>query len=289
MGNALPRPTDCATLKISRAPTGVPFTKWVVSRVRPPWKNMSLSVPLPLCVVGGPSEESWPCAPCLEPAPMTAPDSSRVVTSSTITEAVAFDCLVKFWVTVALAPARSTQIEGTSSISGPPAKTGESFLELNTDVLKLVLSGSPSPRQYGWWYSSLKPRSSWGWRKFAVDTEPYSCLPQPSRLRCSKKTEPPGLMDTRSGLPPSPGAIDHSSSDSAVFTGRSRSTMSTWTLLWSLSSGLGTTWTLSKSCRRKMSRSAVLASSTLYSCPTLKLCSRWITLGCVLPRVMGCI
>ena len=57
----------------------------------------------------------------LEPAP-TAPDSSRVVTSSTITEAVALDCLVKFWVTVALAPARSTQMDGTSSISGPPAK-----------------------------------------------------------------------------------------------------------------------------------------------------------------------
>ena len=34
------------------------MTKWVVSRVRPPWKNMSLSVPLPLCVVGGPSAES---------------------------------------------------------------------------------------------------------------------------------------------------------------------------------------------------------------------------------------
>mmetsp|Transcript_13721 Transcript_13721/g.49181 ORF Transcript_13721/g.49181 Transcript_13721/m.49181 type:complete len:316 (-) Transcript_13721:448-1395(-) len=274
---------------MSRAPTGVPFTKCVVSRVRPPWKNTSRSVPVPLCVVGGPSTESAPPAPCFAPWPTTAPLSSLVVTSSTTTDAVALLWRVKFCVTVALAPARSTQTAGTSSMSGPPVKTGDSFRELNTHVLNPVLSGSPSPRTYGWWYSSLNPRSSCGWRKFAVDTEPYSCRPHPSRLRCSKNTDPPGLIDTRSGFPPSPGAMLHSSSLSAVFTGLSRSMMSTWTLLWSLSSGLGTTCTLSNSWRRKMSRNAVFASSTLYSLPTWKLCSRWITLGCVRPRFTGCI
>mmetsp|Transcript_28910 Transcript_28910/g.71363 ORF Transcript_28910/g.71363 Transcript_28910/m.71363 type:complete len:331 (-) Transcript_28910:528-1520(-) len=288
MGKPLPRPMDWSRLKMSRAPTGVPLTKRVVSRVSPPWANMMRSVPVPECVVGGPSTDSWPLGPCLAPAPTTAPLSSRVVTSSITSDAVALLCRVKFWVMVALAPARSTQMAGTSSISGPPVNTGDSLRELNTDVLNPVFSGSPSPRQYGWWYSSLKPRSSCGARKLAVDTEPYSWRPHPSRLRCSKNTLPPGLMDTRSGLPPSPGAMDHSSSDSAVLTGRSRSMMSTCTLDWSLSSGRGTTCTLSKRESRKMSRSAVLASSTLYSVPTLKLCSRWMTRGCVRPRVTGC-
>mmetsp|Transcript_11049 Transcript_11049/g.47180 ORF Transcript_11049/g.47180 Transcript_11049/m.47180 type:complete len:248 (+) Transcript_11049:622-1365(+) len=247
MGNPLPKPTLWSRLKMSRAPTGVPFTKRVVSRVIPPCANMMRSVPVPLCVVGGPSPAIAPPAPGLAPAPTTAPDSSRAVTSSSTRLAVALDCREKFCVMVAFAPARSTQMLGTSSICGPPVNTGESLRELNTLVLKLVLSGSPSPRQYGWWYSSLNPKSSCGCRKFAVLTEPYSWRPQPSRLRCSKNTEPPGLMDTKSGLPPSPGATDHSSSLSAVFTGLSRSMMSTCTLLWSRSSGRGTTWTLSNS------------------------------------------
>ena len=201
-GKPLPNPTLWSRLKMSRAPTGVPLTNRVVSLVIPPCANMMRSVPVPLCVVGGPSALSWPPAPGLAPAPTTAPLSSRAVTSSNTTLAVALDCREKFCVTVALAPARSTHSAGTSSICGPPVNTGESLRELNTLVLKLVLSGSPSPRQYGWWYSSLNPKSSCGCRKFAVDTEPYSCLPQPSRLRCSKNTEPPGLMDTKSGLPP---------------------------------------------------------------------------------------
>mmetsp|Transcript_2503 Transcript_2503/g.9669 ORF Transcript_2503/g.9669 Transcript_2503/m.9669 type:complete len:200 (+) Transcript_2503:635-1234(+) len=195
----------------------------------PPCANISRSVPVPECVVGGPSAVSCPPGPCFAPQGTTAPLSSRAVISSTTKDAVAFDWRVKFCVIVALAPARSTQMLGTSSIPGPPVKTGLSLRLLNTLVLKLVLSASPSPKQYGWWYSSLNPKSSWGCKKFAVLTLPYSCRPHPSRFLCSKKTLPPGLMLTKSGFPPSPGAMDHSSSDSAVFTGRSRSMMSTWT------------------------------------------------------------
>ena len=66
----------------------------------------------------------------------------------------------------------------------------------------------------------LEPEVILGLQKLAVLTDPYSWRPQPPRLRCSKNTEPPGLMDTKSGLLPLPGAMDHSSSDSAVFTGR---------------------------------------------------------------------
>lgn len=63
-------------------------------------------------------------------------------------------------VMVALTPARSTHIGGTSSTPGPPVKTGLSFLLLKQLVRKVRLRGSVTPSRYGCTYSSLNERSS---------------------------------------------------------------------------------------------------------------------------------
>mmetsp|Transcript_36955 Transcript_36955/g.62234 ORF Transcript_36955/g.62234 Transcript_36955/m.62234 type:complete len:217 (-) Transcript_36955:1296-1946(-) len=215
---------------MSREPTGVPLQKYVLSRVRFAWTKQMRSVPVSLKVVGGPSAS--PCMVGCEaermPQGQGSPCSSRVVTSSTTSPAVIFDCRVYCSVTVTFAPARSTQMEGTSSEKGPPVKTGDSLRALKAETLREVRLGSWSPHRYGRTYSSLNPRSSWGAKKLEVLTLPYSWRPSPSRLRCSRNTEPPGVALTRSGWP-SPGAICHSSSTSAVLRGRSLRTMSTAT------------------------------------------------------------
>mmetsp|Transcript_13376 Transcript_13376/g.25678 ORF Transcript_13376/g.25678 Transcript_13376/m.25678 type:complete len:298 (+) Transcript_13376:696-1589(+) len=245
--------------------------------------NATRSVPMGLKVVGGPSAWGNPAAVARMPLAHGAPCSSRVVTSSITSPVVNLLCRVICSVRVTLAPARSTQIGGTSSAKGPAVNTGDSLRELKAETLSAVRLGSWSPHRYGRTYSTLKPRSSCGCRKLDVLTDPYSWRPSPSRLRCSRKTLPPGRMETKSGRPLAPGAIPHSNSTSAVFRGLSFSTMSTATFWGSSSSGFGTTCTLSKSWSRKISRSARLASSTLYSVPTRNGSSRRTTRGLVDP------
>ena len=61
---------------------------------------------------------------------------------------------------------RTTHTPGTSSLRGPPVKTGLSLRLLKALILKAVRCGSLSPQQYGRTYSTLNPRSVRGSGRF---------------------------------------------------------------------------------------------------------------------------
>lgn len=81
---------------MARVPTGVPLTKLVLSLVRLACRKVSQSTPVPLSVVGGPSDDGNPVGSSLQPCVHSMWFSSLVATSSSTAPYVSLPCLDRF-------------------------------------------------------------------------------------------------------------------------------------------------------------------------------------------------